>query len=121
MRVAQKVEGVRNRWFDSLMIVLEDIRDDLKIEMPQESLGLRKMLTECVLANPNKFDIKFDIYNKKIIRSIINNGILPKKEILLAVSEIFGDKVIVHYGMISPVYTNPKKLNKIIQLFICNV
>ena len=38
-----------------------------------------------------------------MFRAMMNNGILPREEILFAISDLFSIKVMVHHGMVSPV------------------
>ena len=111
LRLMQKIDGGGNSLFQSLLMVMEDNREEIEGDVPENHLELRKTLVEYILDNPGKFNLKLDKDTKKIIKSMRNEGVLPSETVLLAACCIFGFAVQVHHGMMSPILFKTQKID----------
>ena len=106
--VAQKIDGGGNSLFEAIMIAFEYVRDEIKTQIPNTHLELRKLAMQHLLDNPKKFNIANDKNNRKLYKSMMHDGILPKEEVMLSISDLYDVDIMVHHGMISPVLYQAK-------------
>ena len=103
VKVMEKVEGGGNSMFQALHMVMEDIRDEIDSELPEDHLELRKELVNHILANASKFKMKLSKEERRSIKAMRHEGVLPREEILLAACDLYNMVIVVHHGMKSPV------------------
>ena len=103
IRLMEKMEGGGDTLFQSIYFILEEIRESLSTEIPEDHIALRKKAIQHLLENPSKFKLKLDKHNKKLIQAMKNPGVLPREEVLLAVCDLFKITIMVHHGMPSPI------------------
>lgn len=114
MRVSETVEGGGNSLFDSLIICMKELENEVNIDTPKTSQELREELVQYVLDNQSKFKMKFNKEQAKYWRVMKHDGQLPSEEVLLALAELYPVQVWVHHGMEFPVIFKKSMASKTI-------
>ena len=115
LMVMKKIDGGGDSLFKALHVVLEDAgKLTGKFKEVDTDLDLRKISVHHLLNNVQKLGMKC---TKNVLRewkATRHKGALPCIEVLLAVSDLFGVEIYVHFGMKSPIVyrTNTSQLSR---------
>ena len=101
--VLKNIAGGGDSLFEALYLILENIRESIHIEIPHNSHELRKTLVDKLLQDPSRYKVNLDRESRKSLRSMKYEGVLPREELILVAADIFNLKILVHYGMPSPI------------------
>ena len=112
LKLLEKSEGGGNSMFESIFLLLEENKEELDAQLPDNQLELRKYLVEHLMENPTKFDIKLDKVYRQTMRIMKRDGILPCEKILLAACDVYNLIIMVHHGMKSPVMYQLRNVNE---------
>ena len=111
IKLMEKVDGGGDSLFQSLFTVLDEIRDTVNDIIPDDHVELRKTLVQHLLKNNEKFKIKLDKHNKRMVEGMIYPGVMPREDVLLAACDLYHVTILVHHGMPSPVIYKSVKGN----------
>ena len=105
--IVKELKGGGDSMFTSLVISYEQlvrntVRTDI-VPIAQNPSTLRTELISDLLKNPKNFGLPTDAKFKKHLRSMLQPGVLPVPETLLAFSTKYNVTVCVHYGFHRPV------------------
>ena len=107
LRVVNFVPGGGDSMFISLISAYEEFLQNTSHQDREPNAtspsALRKELFNDLISNPQKFNLPTDAKFKKLLRSMLQPGVLPIPEALLAFSDRYRVTVCVHYGFERPV------------------
>jgi len=93
---------------------LKKITRNEDVEIPESEVHLRELLVDKVLIDIERYGIKNDKENRKLIKAMKMKGNLPREELLLAAADIFNIEVHVHHGMRWPVIYKSNEIDTVI-------
>ena len=107
--ILERVEGGGNSMIDSLMKILTHHQGlyDTSINVPLSSIELRQLLVNEILANPLRYEIKFDKVTKGKFKLYTLPDVMLPEVFLLAFSHLYQLQVWVHHGFNNPVIYRP--------------
>ena len=107
LKAEERVPGGGNSMFDSLLVAygefLKNSYRENNVSIPSSSSALRTQLINDLISDPKRFGLPADAKFKKQLYSMLQPGVLPVPETLVAFAERYKVTVCVHYGFDRPV------------------
>ena len=100
----ERVDGGGNSMFLSLMAAIETILDETqRSTLPSNHLQMRREVISELLQYPEKYKIPNNKYEKRKLKTMLNNDQLPCTHALLAASKLYQLEIRVYHNIKTPV------------------